>query len=148
MTIQAVVKRKRRSRKGRGFSREELKEVGLIFRQALRLGIPVDFRRSTKHKENVETLKTYARELKLATLRTEDEERKKEITTSQATIDLAEVKGIGPTISTKLMEAGIKNANELTASSPEKIAKAIGSSEKRASKLIEEAHILLKKKTK
>jgi len=146
MAIQAVVERKRKSRKGKGFSREELKEVGLGFRQALKLGIPIDSRRSTKHKENIETLKTYARELKLET--PETEERREEIRTPQVTINLVEVKGIGPKMSEKLQEVGIKNANELAASNPKKVAKAIGSSEDRASKFIGEARILLREQSK
>jgi hypothetical protein len=36
-----------------------LKEVGLSLKQALKLGIQIDPRRSTKHGENVKTLKTY-----------------------------------------------------------------------------------------
>jgi len=67
------------SRKGKGFSREELKEVGLSFRQALKLGIPIDSRRSTKHKENIEMLKTYARELKLETPETEERRERYEL---------------------------------------------------------------------
>jgi large subunit ribosomal protein L13e len=57
--IWAIVKRKRRIRPGRGFSRAELKEVNLSVKEALKLGIPVDVRRSTKHDENVEILRSY-----------------------------------------------------------------------------------------
>lgn len=42
------------------------------------------------------------------------------------------------------MKAGIKDVNELAASSPEKIAKTIGVSEERASIFIENARSLLK----
>lgn len=59
MMVQAVVQRKRRLRKGRGFSRKELKEVGLNPKSALRLGIPIDKRRKTKHEENVKLLEQY-----------------------------------------------------------------------------------------
>ena len=59
MKIQAIVKRKRRIRLGRGFSRAELKEVGLSVKEALTLGIPVDVRRSTKHDENLKTLRSF-----------------------------------------------------------------------------------------
>jgi len=55
--VQAFVKRKKKMRKGKGFSRDELTEVGLSFRRALKLGIPVDTRRKTKHKENLEILR-------------------------------------------------------------------------------------------
>jgi len=59
MEVYAVVHRQRKPRKGRGFSRGELKEVGLSLKQALKLGIQIDPRRSTKQGENVKTLKTY-----------------------------------------------------------------------------------------
>jgi large subunit ribosomal protein L13e len=62
MKVQAIVKRKRRIRPGRGFSRAELKEVNLSVREALKLGIPVDVRRSTKHDENIEILKSLVAE--------------------------------------------------------------------------------------
>jgi predicted flap endonuclease-1-like 5' DNA nuclease len=143
MTIQAIVKRKRKSTKGKGFSREELKEKGLSFKQALNMRIPIDVRRSTKHDENVETLKTY---LSIDATKTLPEGRKQkaEATTPEATLDLAKVKGIGQKLSEKLMKAGIKDVNELAASSPEKIAKTIGVSEERASIFIENARSLLK----
>jgi len=57
MSIQAVVWRKTKERKARGFSRAELKEVDLSLKDALKLGIPIDKRRRTKHEENVETLR-------------------------------------------------------------------------------------------
>ena len=143
MTIQAIVKRKRKSRRGKGFSREELKEKGLSFIQALKMGIPIDVRRSTKHDENVETLKTY---LSIDMIKTYPEGRKQkaEATAPEATLDLAKVKGIGQKLSEKLMKAGIKDVNELAASSPERIAKTIGVSEERASIFIENARSLLK----
>jgi len=52
-----VAKKSGKIRKSRGFSREELKEVGLDFSQALRLHLRVDTRRKTKRAENVKTLK-------------------------------------------------------------------------------------------
>ena len=57
--IRALVKRKRRVRPGRGFSRAELREAGLSVKEALKLGIPVDVRRSTRHEENIEALRSF-----------------------------------------------------------------------------------------
>jgi large subunit ribosomal protein L13e len=59
MEVDAVVHKQRKTRKGRGYSRWELEEVGLSLRQALKLGIQIDVRRSSKHNENVKTLKKY-----------------------------------------------------------------------------------------
>lgn len=53
-----VFKKGGKQRSGRGFSREELKKAGLIPKEALKMGIPVDFRRRTVHEENVEIIKT------------------------------------------------------------------------------------------
>ncbi|MEM2971157.1 MAG: ribosomal protein L13e [Candidatus Bathyarchaeia archaeon] len=54
-----VVKKGGKQRFGRGFSREELKQAGISLKEALKLGIPVDFRRKTAHQENIETLKKF-----------------------------------------------------------------------------------------
>jgi len=64
MKLQAIVKRKRRIRAGRGFSRGELREVNLSVKEALKLGIPVDVRRSTRHDENVDILRSFLKEAK------------------------------------------------------------------------------------
>ena len=57
MNVQPVVYRKRRVRRGRGFSREELKALNLTLKRALRLGIPIDPRRRSRHEENIEALR-------------------------------------------------------------------------------------------
>ncbi|MFB0523248.1 MAG: ribosomal protein L13e [Candidatus Bathyarchaeia archaeon] len=135
MSIEAIVKRKRKTRKGKGFSREELREVGSSFSEALRRGIPIDTRRSTKHEENVTKLKAYSKAFRP---KPPSSEKKAEI------VELAEVKGVGSRTAEKLKEADIGNANELAASTPQIVAEAIGSSEKRATNLIDEARSLLK----
>jgi large subunit ribosomal protein L13e len=54
-----VFKKGGKQRRGKGFSREELKKAGLSLREALRFGISVDSRRRTVHEENVEVVKTF-----------------------------------------------------------------------------------------
>jgi len=62
MRAHSVVRKKNeRTRRGKGFSRGELREIELDFKQALKLGIPIDRRRKTKHQENIEILKKYLR---------------------------------------------------------------------------------------
>ena len=48
-----------KTRKGKGFSLEELKQAGIDVATARKLGIPVDKRRRTCHPENVELLKQF-----------------------------------------------------------------------------------------
>lgn len=52
-----VLKELGQNRRGRGFSREELKKAGISKKQALKLQFPVDLRRRTVHEENVKLLK-------------------------------------------------------------------------------------------
>ena len=60
MTIQASVAKKfGETREGKGFSKDELQEVGLDFHQALKLRLPIDQRRRTKRTENVKTIKQF-----------------------------------------------------------------------------------------
>ncbi|MBX5321485.1 MAG: ribosomal protein L13e [Candidatus Bathyarchaeota archaeon] len=54
-----VVKKGGNQRLGKGFSLRELKEAGLNVKQALKLGIFVDYRRRTFHEENVKALEEF-----------------------------------------------------------------------------------------
>jgi large subunit ribosomal protein L13e len=54
-----VFKKGGKQRCGKGFSREELKKAGINLKEALKLGIPVDFRRKTIHNENVDAVKAF-----------------------------------------------------------------------------------------
>lgn len=59
MTAEPIVLNKAGNRRGRGFSKEELKEAGLTVGNARDLGLYVDERRRTKHKENLSFLAKY-----------------------------------------------------------------------------------------
>jgi len=64
MKLQSIVlKKKGETRKGKGFSTGELREAGLDSKQALKLGVPIDLRRKTKHEENIKILKQHLRSL-------------------------------------------------------------------------------------
>ena len=52
-----IFSRGKRKRIGKGFSREELKAVGLSIREARKLGIAVDKRRKSCYEENIQALK-------------------------------------------------------------------------------------------
>jgi large subunit ribosomal protein L13e len=64
MKVHSIVQKKgNRTKGGRGFSRGELREAGIDVKRALKLGVPVDSRRKTKHEENVKRLKQFLRSL-------------------------------------------------------------------------------------
>jgi len=58
-----IVRRKHndvlKTRRGRGFSVNELKEVNLSIREARKIGLYIDERRKSVISENVEALKSY-----------------------------------------------------------------------------------------
>ena len=64
-----VFKKGGKQRCGKGFSGEELKKAGLSFKDALRLGIPIDSKRRTAHEENVEVIKSFLGSMKVKTKR-------------------------------------------------------------------------------
>jgi len=67
MAIKPIVfKKGGKQRYGKGFSREELKKAGLNFKEALKLGVPVDSRRRTVHEENVNAIKGFLESRKAA----------------------------------------------------------------------------------
>lgn len=49
--------RRRGRRVGKGFSLGELQAVGLDFKRALKMGLRIDKRRRSVHKENIKVLK-------------------------------------------------------------------------------------------
>lgn len=53
-----------KQRRGKGFSRGELKKAGLSLKEALKFGIPIDSRRKTAHEDNVQIVKTLLEEKK------------------------------------------------------------------------------------
>jgi len=60
-----VLKKGGKQRIGKGFSLGELKEAKLNIKKALKLGILVDTRRKTTHKENVKALIDFLENKKL-----------------------------------------------------------------------------------
>jgi len=132
MEVYAVVHRQRKSRKGKGFSRGELKEVSLSLKQALKLGIQIDLRRSTKHGENVQTLKTYL---------------SKEEPTPETLVGLTEVEGIGQKRFEQLKAIGIDSVKKMAESDPKEIAQKLGVSEKTFSRWIKNVNNLLTKES-
>ena len=66
--IKAIItKHNGRQSTGRGFSLNELKEACLTLQDAKQIGIPLDVKRKSVHKENIETLKAHAEKAKAET---------------------------------------------------------------------------------
>jgi predicted flap endonuclease-1-like 5' DNA nuclease len=119
MSIHAVVKRiitkgsmrkgkvTRRMKNGKGFSKAELEDGEISINEAMKYGIPIDARRSTKHEENVNTLKTYVEKMKSEARAPAKEEQVK------TAMPIEKIEGIGPTYAKKLIDAGIKTTEDL-----------------------------------
>jgi len=63
MQPQPTVHRKGKRRRGKGFSRAELRGAGVDFGQALESGIPVDRRRKTEYESNIKILERHLQSL-------------------------------------------------------------------------------------
>ena len=59
-----ILNPKGKQRSGRGFSRDEIEKAGINATEALKVGLPVDFRRKTAHEENVDAVKAYMEKVK------------------------------------------------------------------------------------
>ncbi len=71
-----IVKPDGKQRLGKGFSRDEIAKVGLTTVEALKLEVPVDFKRKTAHDKNVEAVKAYVEKQK-ASAKPKAERKKK-----------------------------------------------------------------------
>ena len=59
-----ITKQNGRQSIGQGFSPNELKEAGVNKQQAKQIGLRVDIKRKSTHKENVECIKAHAQQAK------------------------------------------------------------------------------------
>lgn len=142
MKIQAIVRRKRKVRKGKGFSRGELKAVNLSVKEARKLGIPVDERRSTIHDENVKTLKTFLAETQRAKIETEKAGTTppaKRKTLGTAISELTQVEGIGQKRAQQLASIGIDSVEKLAKADQKELSEKLKISEKTATRWISNA---------
>ena len=121
MDVDANIRTPRRWRQGRGFSRDELRAVGLSVRYALDRGLPVDPKRSTRHDANVATLTAW--------LRVDAE-------------PLTDVKGIGPKRADQLTAIGVATVAALAGSDAERLGEQLGVSTQRAARWIANARQL------
>ncbi|MFW9830574.1 MAG: ribosomal protein L13e [Candidatus Thorarchaeota archaeon] len=144
------------TRRGRGFSLQELKEAGISLQDARWMAIPIDTRRKTRHTENISTLQDFVKRIKklgkpakVAKPKIKAEKPKaakpkaKPIET-----DLAELKGVTKKQAEALAEAGIASIQSLSTTSPRRLARTTDLKRDRAEKLIESAKRHQREKTK
>lgn len=96
-------------RKGRGFSRLELKEAGSTLKEARLFSIPIDVRRKTVHDFNISYLKELLEEERAYAVKAELEKE----TVEEQYKELMEVRGIGLASAQKLVEMGVTSVEEL-----------------------------------
>ena len=142
MKIYAIVRRKRKVRKGKGFSREELRSANLSVKEARKLGISVDERRSTMHEENVKTLRAFISEIQRTGIRTEKVKvapPAKRKTLEAVISELTQVKGIGQRRAQQLVNIGINSVEKLSKMKQNELSKKLKISEKTAARWISDA---------
>ena len=113
MDVDANIRTPRRWRQGRGFSRDELRAVGLSVRHARDWGLPVDPKRSTRHDANGATLTAWL---------------------SAAAAPLTDVKGIGPKRAEQLTTIGVATVAALAGSDAARLGEQLGVSTQRAAR--------------
>lgn len=122
MDVDANIRTTQRWRKGRGFSRNELRAVGLSVRHALDRGLPVDSKRSTQHDANVAALTAWLR---------------------ADAAPLTDVKGIGPKRAEQLTAIGVATVAALASSDAARLGEQLAVSMPRAARWIANAQQLL-----
>ena len=125
-------------RRGRGFSRMEIKEANLTIGEARRFGLIVDLRRKTYYEDNVEVLKVYAEEMKQllsveAAKPTPSEEKESVIA------ELSSMKSVTKTQAKLLAGAGISTIEDIAYCEIDTVAKKTGLDEDQITKMVKEA---------
>lgn len=109
--------RNRIRRKGRGFSRLELKEAGSTVLEARRFSIPIDTKRKSMHDFNISVLKELIEEERASSVRAELE---KEVIKEEYQ-EFTQIRGVGLSSAEQLVEMGITSIEELAALEVEKL---------------------------
>ena len=125
-------------RKGRGFSKDEVKQAKLTVKEVRRMGLIVDLRRKTSHDENVDVLKQYLKEIKQVAAAVKKEKApSKDV--SKAVTDLSTLKAVKKVEAEKLVKAGIKTISDLAYCEIVKVANKTGIDENRITAMVKAA---------
>ena len=135
------------TRRGRGFSLQELKEAGIDLADARWMAIPIDNRRKTQHPENVKLLQDFLKRIKKlekTKKAAKPEPKPKKAKPAKAKpepieTDLTNLTGVTKKLAETLVEAGVKNIHDLATISPRRLARTTELKRNRAEKLIDAA---------
>lgn len=137
------------TRRGRGFSLQELKKAGIGLADARWMAIPIDNRRKTQYTENVKLLQDFVKRIKkLEKTKKAAKPEPKAKKTKPAKVkpkpepietDLANLTGVTKKLAETLVEAGVKNIHDLATVSPRRLARITDLKRNRAEKLIDTA---------
>lgn len=137
------------TRRGRGFSLQELKEAGIGLSDARWMAIPIDSRRKTHHPENVKLLQEFVKKIKKLEKASKQPKRKPTPAKPKATkakpkaepieTDLTNLTGVTKKVVETLVDGGIRNIHELATTSPRRIARVTDIKRNRAEKLVDSA---------
>ena len=137
------------TRRGRGFSLQELKEAGIGLADARWMAIPIDNRRKTHYSENVKLLQDFVKRIKKlekTKKAAKPEPKAKKTKPAKAKpkpepieTDLANLTGVTKKLAEALVEAGVKNIHDLATVSPRRLARITDLKRNRAEKLIDTA---------
>ncbi|TET11050.1 MAG: hypothetical protein E3J86_03915 [Candidatus Thorarchaeota archaeon] len=127
-----------RPKKGRGFSIEETKQVGLTIDDARRMGVLVDLRRKTAHPENVTALKQYMKDLEeLVAKLAKEVEPVKDV--DDAAKELSSLRAVKVAEAKLLVDAGILSFSDLAYCDISKVAKKTGIEKDRITAMVKAA---------
>ena len=124
-------------RRGRGFTRDEIKQANLSVKDARDMGLIVDLRRKTMHPENVEFLKQYIKEMDAVVASLADD-KPKAVSTDSVT-ELSSLRAVKKPESELLVAAGIKTLSDLAYCDIPKIAAKTGIDEERMTAMVKAA---------
>ena len=127
-----------RPKRGRGFSVEETKQVGLTIDDARKMGLIVDLRRKTVHPENVEALNQYMKDLEELVKKLAEESAPVK-DADEAAKELASLRSVKVAEAKLLVKAGILSISDLAYCDIPKVAKKTGIEKERITAMVKAA---------
>lgn len=112
-------------RTGRGFSIDEMNQVGVTINDARKMGLIVDLRRKTSHEDNIEALKLYMKEAGKR-VHTKAAASAPKVDTEAAIAELTAIRAVKKADAAKLVKAGIKSLSDLAYCEIDKVSKKTG----------------------